>query len=141
MTRAAQLNDNAEPLDDGFWATAHHEAGHIVVLFLRRRHIGPVAFDVNGGSVKPRLLPQPRVGPGGIVRDRRQRCQIEDHIVASFAGEAAERRFRGANHAKWSADRERIAWLSALLFESRYDRQRVRFLLYLREVARDQVGN
>lgn len=90
--------------DSRLRATAYHEAGHAVVAFrLMRsaRRVSVVAgFD-------------PRIGPtlGGVPRNRpmftgpwpenaddldpRQTKRIEDEIVVSYAGAAAEERHRG----------------------------------------------
>jgi hypothetical protein len=94
-------------------STAYHEAGHAVAAF----HLG-IGIGRKGVSVIPDRS-ENRDGSAHILKGfagrpdieitDRMRLGAEKHAIATFAGEAAQRRFRASSVRRWhgSGDRRR----------------------------------
>jgi hypothetical protein len=92
-------------------ATAYHEAGHAVAAFHLGIGIGRKGVNVIPDSSEDRAgMAHIRKGfagrPDYEVTDR-MRHGAEKHVVASFAGEAAQRRFRASSVRTWHAATDR----------------------------------
>jgi hypothetical protein len=112
-------------------ATAYHEAGHAVALFLLGRSPGATSiepgvdkhgdpmlgFNKSPAPLRAGTLTDPREVTAGGVPELvpHQRKRVEEEIIVLFAGPAAEERFLGhANHEWAGGDHARVLALARL---------------------------
>ena len=74
-------------------AVAYHEAGHAVASWHYGRRFKHVTIEVDGDSLGHVSYIRPLYYSTGVVSDR-ARLGLESEIIASFAGQIAEAKFR-----------------------------------------------
>jgi hypothetical protein len=121
-------------------ATAHHEAGHAVVahdLGRRFKRVSIVAADDYLGCVEhPRL---PRWFQPDVEMTPRMERLIDDHVLVSLAGPAAEAAFTGhRNRIGASGDYETVLLLAERRFDGRLLRK---YVEYMAERAKTHVAS
>jgi hypothetical protein len=115
------------------WATAYHEAGHVVAALAYRKGIrrqGTTIFpDAEGalGSVYmlKHIPGDPSVGGSyrGDLLTGRMRLRIEDDVIVSLAGGAAQRKFRPSSVRSYHGQSDNEAANDLLMYIVRDERE------------------
>jgi len=122
---------------------AHHQAGHVVASWVRGLHVDGVSISPKGNDLGRVAVPP--IFECGCVDRREERRMARAHIVASYAGMAAERLHDPRSPCREDRDAETALWLSERfrVFPRRMtyvgDGHHVRYLDGLRVEARRLV--
>lgn len=98
MSRAARKTKTKRKTEQQLWATAYHEAGHVVAAIAYRKGIrrqgATIVPDAKGAARSVYMLKHIPGNPEVDLLTGRMRLRIEEDVIVSLAGRAAQHKFR-----------------------------------------------